>query len=151
MTVVNNVNSVIMEGYLPRDGEFREPKPGFRVVEFPIATRRVYKKKDGQIMEETSYFDVKAVGQWVDYCQENAKKGAAVKVVGSLVQNRWKDEDGKPRSKVRIVAEHLEFTPAEDQKQGWQEAVKRHEDALGYLSVAKAAYKEAEIQSDVVF
>jgi single-strand DNA-binding protein len=32
-------------------------------------------------------------------------------VVGRLKQSRWNDADGKPRSKITIVAEHVEFRP----------------------------------------
>jgi len=34
-----------------------------------------------------------------------------VRVVGRLKQDRWSDQDGKGRSKVFIVAEHVEFKP----------------------------------------
>jgi single-strand DNA-binding protein len=32
-------------------------------------------------------------------------------VVGRLKQDRWTDPDGKPHSRVLIVAEHVEFKP----------------------------------------
>jgi single-strand DNA-binding protein len=34
-----------------------------------------------------------------------------VRVVGRLKQDRWTGTDGKPRSAVKIVAEHVEFKP----------------------------------------
>jgi single-strand DNA-binding protein len=34
-----------------------------------------------------------------------------VRVVGRLKQDRWEDPEGKTRSKVHIVAEHVEFKP----------------------------------------
>jgi single-strand DNA-binding protein len=34
-----------------------------------------------------------------------------VRVVGRLKQDRWTDPEGKGRSKVLIVAEHVEFKP----------------------------------------
>jgi single-strand DNA-binding protein len=34
-----------------------------------------------------------------------------VRVVGRLKQDRWTGNDGKPHSKVSIVAEHVEFRP----------------------------------------
>jgi single-strand DNA-binding protein len=44
-------------------------------------------------------------------CGEYLKKGRGVRVVGRLKQDRWTDPDGKPRSRVEIVAEHVEFKP----------------------------------------
>jgi single-strand DNA-binding protein len=32
-------------------------------------------------------------------------------VVGRLKQDRWTDQTGKPHSKVKVVAEHVEFKP----------------------------------------
>ena len=32
-------------------------------------------------------------------------------MVGRLKQDRWTDPDGKPHSRVEIVAEHVEFKP----------------------------------------
>ena len=38
-------------------------------------------------------------------------KGSGVRVVGRLKQDRWNSEDGKARSRVKIVAEHIEAKP----------------------------------------
>jgi single-strand DNA-binding protein len=34
-----------------------------------------------------------------------------VRVVGRLKQDKWTDPDGKPHSRIFIVAEHVEFKP----------------------------------------
>ncbi len=34
-----------------------------------------------------------------------------MRVVGRLKQDRWEDAEGKTRSKVHIIAEHVEFKP----------------------------------------
>jgi len=39
-----------------------------------------------------------------------------VRVVGRLKQDRWEDPEGKTRSKVHIVAEHVEFKPRPAEK-----------------------------------
>ena len=44
-------------------------------------------------------------------CSTLGKKGRGVRVVGRLKQERWTDGDGKPRTHVKIVAEHVEFRP----------------------------------------
>jgi single-strand DNA-binding protein len=44
-------------------------------------------------------------------CGEYLKKGRGVRVVGRLKQDRWTDPDGKPHSRVEIIAEHVEFKP----------------------------------------
>ena len=42
---------------------------------------------------------------------ENGAKGRGVRVVGRLKQDRWVGKDGKNYSKVKVVAEHIEFKP----------------------------------------
>ncbi|HVP17640.1 MAG TPA: hypothetical protein VMU36_01500 [Spirochaetia bacterium] len=32
-------------------------------------------------------------------------------MVGRLKQDRWTDSDGKPRSRIIVIAEHVEFKP----------------------------------------
>ena len=44
-------------------------------------------------------------------CGENGAKGRGVRVVGRIKQDRWVGTDGKNYSKVKVVAEHVEFKP----------------------------------------
>lgn len=160
MNAVDNVNSVILEGYLTRDTKIREPKAGFRIATFPVATNRVYRRANGQLMGEISYFDIESRGDWVDYCRENGMKGAAARVVGHLRQDHWKDQGGGFHSKVWIVAEHIELKPSSNATQSWAEAVKTHDaaragaEAANYASAARAQHVAQTVeypQEDAVF
>jgi single-strand DNA-binding protein len=51
-------------------------------------------------------------------CGEYLKKGRGVRVVGRLKQDRWTSPEGQGRSKVSIVAEHVEFKPQLKGKDG---------------------------------
>ena len=51
-----------------------------------------------------------------EVCKEYLAKGRGVRVVGRLKQDRWEDPEGKTRSKVHIVAEHVEFKPRPAEK-----------------------------------
>ena len=46
-----------------------------------------------------------------DTCNNQGRKGRGVRVVGRLKEDRWTGNDGKLRSRVSIVAEHVEFRP----------------------------------------
>ena len=61
--------------------------------------------------KEVSFFDVESWSKLAEICREKAQKGRGVRVVGRLKQERWNGNDGKTRSKVVIVAEHVEFRP----------------------------------------
>jgi single-stranded DNA-binding protein len=41
--------------------------------------------------------------------QGKLKKGSTVSLIGRLVQERWKGQDGKGNSRVTIVVEHLSY------------------------------------------
>lgn len=159
MNMMNHINSVILEGNLTRDAEVREPNPGFRVATFPVATDRAYRNREGQLVEDVSFFDVKAYGEMVDYCADSGKKGTAVRVIGRLKQNRWKDEGGNPHSKVYIIAQNVELMPRIAKKESWAEALKAHEaarssaKAADYASAARAQNETKPVESheDAVF
>ena len=121
---MNNLNSVLVEGNLTRDPELSYTTTGKAVVKLGVACNRYY-KKDDEVQEETSFFDVTVWGHQAEVCEQYLSKGRGVRVVGRLKQDRWQDPEGNPRSKVQIVAEHVEFKP--DRNRGEQE--KSEEDA----------------------
>jgi len=61
--------------------------------------------------QETSYFDIECWGKLAESCVKNCLKGRGVRVVGRLKQDRWTGEDGKPFSKIKVVADHVDFKP----------------------------------------
>jgi len=75
-----------------------------------VACNRAF-KQDDQLQKEVSFFDVSTWTRLAEVCAEYLKKGRGVRVVGRLKQDKWSDTDGKPHSRVYIVAEHVEFKP----------------------------------------
>ncbi|MGO8695485.1 MAG: single-stranded DNA-binding protein [Rectinemataceae bacterium] len=107
---MNSLNSILLEGNLVRDPESKTLATGTKVCDFTVASDRFYKQNE-EMEKEVSYFDIEAWARLGQACSENLKKGRGVRVVGRLKQDRWVDPEGKPRSKVKIVAEHVEFKP----------------------------------------
>lgn len=107
---MNSLNSILIEGNLVRDPESKTLPSGNQVCSFAVASDRFYKQNDA-LEKEVSYFDVEAWSRLGQSCVDNLKKGRGVRVVGRLKQDRWVDGDGKTKSKVKIVAEHVEFKP----------------------------------------
>jgi single-strand DNA-binding protein len=107
---MNNLNSILLEGNLVRDPEISYTPKGTPVCNFSVACNRYYKQEE-ELQEEVSYFDVTVWNRLAEVCKEYLAKGRGVRVVGRLKQDRWEDNDGKTRSKVHIVAEHVEFKP----------------------------------------
>jgi single-strand DNA-binding protein len=107
---MNNLNSILVEGNLVRDPELSYTPKGTAVCKFTVACNRAY-KQDEQLQKEVSFFDVSTWTRLAEVCGEYLKKGRGVRVVGRLKQDRWTDPEGKPHSRVLIVAEHVEFKP----------------------------------------
>ncbi len=106
---MNQLNSLIIEGNVVKQGELSEPIQGFKVCSFPIAVNRWYKNKNGEGVNEVSYFDVETYGKMAETCAKQTVKGRGIRVVGRLKQNRWKDEKKGYLSKIFVVAEHVEY------------------------------------------
>lgn len=107
---MNNLNSILIEGNLVRDPELSYTTKGTALCKFTVASNRFY-KQDEELQKEVSFFDVTTWTRLAEVCGEYLKKGRGVRVVGRLKQDRWTDPDGKPRSRILIVAEHVEFRP----------------------------------------
>ena len=107
---MNNLNNVILEGNLTRDPELKYTPSGTEVCLMSVANNRYYKKADEKV-QEVSYIDVEAWAGLGVTCKEYLSKGRGVRVVGRLKQDRWTDADGNSRSRVKLVAEHVDFKP----------------------------------------
>ncbi|MDA8425587.1 MAG: single-stranded DNA-binding protein [Treponema sp.] len=123
---MNSLNSILIEGNLVRDPESKALATGTTVCDFTVATDRFYKQNE-ELEKEVSYFDVEAWARLGQACSENLKKGRGVRVVGRLKQDRWTDPEGKSRSRIKIVAEHVEFKPQRNPPQAEGRETERSE------------------------
>ena len=107
---MNNLNSILIEGNLVRDPLLRSTPKGTQVCTMSLASNRYYKQDSGY-EKEVSFFEVETWARLAEACYNKGRKGRGVRVVGRLKQDRWNGSDGKPHSRVSIVAEHVEFRP----------------------------------------
>jgi single-strand DNA-binding protein len=106
----NNLNSILIEGNLVRDPICRSTPKGTPLCTFSLASNRFY-KHDAGLEREVGFFEVETWARLAEDCNNQGRKGRGVRVVGRLKQDRWTGTDGKARSKITIVAEHVEFRP----------------------------------------
>jgi len=107
---MNNLNSILIEGNLVRDAEYRTTPKGTPVCKFTIASNRFYKQEN--VMEkEVSFVDIESWGKLAEIVNTKGRKGRGVRVVGRIKQERWQNSEGKAMSRIIIVAEHAEFRP----------------------------------------
>lgn len=109
---MNQLNQVILEGNVCVQPETKTLKSGKHWCTVPIAVNRKYKNMEtGEWGKEVSYFEVETYGNFADLCVQLCPKGRGLRVVGRLKQDRWESEGGKSHSRVKIIADHIEFMP----------------------------------------
>lgn len=163
---MNSLNQIIIEGNLTVQPSVKQLKSGKSACVFPIAVNHRYKNSKGEAIDEVSFVDIETYGKLADVCAKWCPKGRGIRVVGRLRQDRWKDEDGKNRSKVKILAEHIEFKPylkkldgtTEEMQDGPKSAAADESQAptkqekLAMLAeAAMAAQQEQESGEEIVF
>jgi single-strand DNA-binding protein len=107
---MSDLNSVVLVGRLVRDPELRYTPEGAAVCEMTLASNRRWTKKDGEKAEDVLFVDVVTWNRTAEVVAEYAKKGRAVAILGTLIQDRWEDETtGQKRSKIRIKAHTVQL------------------------------------------
>jgi single-strand DNA-binding protein len=107
---MNDLNHYLVEGNLVRDPTLRFTPNGTAICSFSVATNRFFKGTT-EIEKEVSFFDIEAWGNLGETCNNLGKKGRGVRLIGRLKQERWDAKDGSHRSKVVVIAEHVEWRP----------------------------------------
>src|SRR6056297_2940304 len=107
---MNNLNSIIVEGNLTRDPDYKATPKGTPVCMLSVASNRYY-KVENDTKQEVSFFNVETWAKLADTCNQYLSKGRGARVVGRLKQDRWTTQEGQNRERVKIVAEHVEFKP----------------------------------------
>ena len=99
-----SVNKVILIGRLGQDPELKHTPSGAAVCNFSLAVNH-YSRDDSD--PKVSYIEVEAWEKLAEICGEYITKGKWVIVIGELRQERWQGEDGKGRSKLKIIASEV--------------------------------------------
>ena len=148
---MNNLNSILIEGNLVKDPLLRTTPKGTQVCMMSLASNRYYKQHDATGFEkEVSFFEVETWGRLAEACYNKGRKGRGVRIVGRLKQDRWTSPDGKPHSKISIVAEHVEFRPEfkKNAKPANENTDESHSD-VSYHDVAHDGYSEQPVHAMV--
>jgi single-strand DNA-binding protein len=105
------LNKVSLYGNLTRDPELKALPSGQNVVNFSLATNRVFKDKEGRKQEATEYHNVVAFGRTADLINQYMKKGRPLYVEGRLQTRSW-DKDGAKQYRTEVIAETFQFGPS---------------------------------------
>lgn len=121
---MNQINSIILEGNLTKDPELKELQKGLKVCELSLACNRYTKNSKNEYAKDVDFFRCECWNSVAEYVSANAQKGQAVRVVGRLKQNRWKDKNGKEVSNIVIGCDHVEIQKSKTSKETYEASEK---------------------------
>jgi single-strand DNA-binding protein len=110
---MSSYNRVTLIGNLTRHPELRKTKSGNPVTELGLALNRVWQNENGQKQEDVTFVEVTLWGRNAENAAQYLQKGRSVLIEGRLQLETWQDkQSGQDRSKLKVVADHLQFLGA---------------------------------------
>ena len=124
---MQNINSVVLEGNVVRDiGEkdfgYVGGENGVAKLTVTIAVNRNV-KKNGEWVDEPSFFDVILWGKTAENLKPYLVKGKGIMVQGSLVQDRW-EKDGQKKSRIYVNSDVVRLSGGGKEKSETTESAK---------------------------
>lgn len=117
-----NFNRVILVGRLTNDPEERSLPSGQSVVNFGLATNRVYTDKDGNRQEQTEYHNIVLFGRTAEIAARYLGKGRTCLVEGRLQTRSWEDKKtGQKRYRTEVIGRNLQLGPRPQSDLGMSE------------------------------
>ena len=105
------LNKALIYGNLTRDPELRSLPSGTPVVNFSIATNRVWKDQSGAKQESNDFHNIVVFGKQAELVAQYLHKGSSALIEGRIQTRSWDAEDGTKRYRTEIVADRVQFGP----------------------------------------
>ena len=94
-------------GRLTRDAEVRTTSQDKQVVNFSVATNDSYRNKQGERIEQTTYFDC---SYWITpNVAKLLTKGTLVELSGRVSTRAWTGNDGEPRAGLNFHTSNIKL------------------------------------------
>lgn len=106
-----NFNKAIVAGNLTRDPEARNLPSGQMVVNFGLATNRVWVDQSGNKQESAEFHNIVAFGKLAEICSRYLTKGRLVLIEGRIQTRSWQGQDGVKKYRTEIVADNMQMGP----------------------------------------
>src|SRR5829696_7136367 len=106
---MRGINKVILLGRATRDTELRSTPSGTSVSNMRLATNRVTRGKDGELVEHPQYHTIICWERLAEQTGKHVTKGRLVYVEGRLESRSFTDKDGKERAVTEVIAADVQF------------------------------------------
>ncbi|WP_322510937.1 single-stranded DNA-binding protein [Chloroflexus sp.] len=106
--MARDLNKVLIIGRLGADPELRYTAAGTPVATFRVAASRQWRDPNGNLHDETEWFNIVAWNRLAEICHQYLSRGARVYIEGRLQTRTWEDaQTGQSRSRVEVVAQDM--------------------------------------------
>ncbi|WP_322487454.1 single-stranded DNA-binding protein [Chloroflexus sp.] len=106
--MARDLNKVLIIGRLGADPELRYTAAGTPVAAFRVAASRQWRDPNGNLHDETEWFNIVAWNRLAEICHQYLSRGARVYIEGRLQTRTWEDpQTGQSRSRVEVVAQDM--------------------------------------------
>src|SRR5215207_2301161 len=106
---MRGINKVILLGRATRDTELRATGNGTPVSNIRLATNRVTRGTDGELVEHPQYHTIICWDRLAEQTGKHVTKGRLVYVEGRLECRSFTDKDGKERAVTEVIAADVQF------------------------------------------
>lgn len=110
--MAGDINQVMLVGRLTESPELRYTSNGTAVSDITLAVNRYYRDMNDERQEETSFILVTVWGRQAENCCEYLSKGSQIAMTGRLKQDKWENDSGEQRSRLKVVANNIRFLDA---------------------------------------
>ena len=103
-------NKAFLLGNLGRDPEVRSLPSGQPVANFPMATSRKWRDREGNQQEQTEWHQIVCFGRLAEIAGQYLTKGKQVFVEGRIQTRSWDDRtSGEKRYRTEVVADNFQM------------------------------------------
>lgn len=106
-----NLNKAFILGRVTQDPQAKNLPSGTIVVNFSIATNRVFYDKNREKQKQTEFHNIVAFGKPAEIIQQYLKKGSLVLIEGRIQTRSWEDKDGIKKYRTEVIVENLQLGP----------------------------------------
>ena len=105
-------NKVILLGRATRDTELRSTSTGTPVSSIRLATNRVTRGPDGELVEHPQFHTVVCWDRLAEQTGKHVRKGRLLYVEGRLESRTFTDKAGTERAVTEVIAADVQFLDA---------------------------------------
>jgi single-strand DNA-binding protein len=140
-----NLKKTVMNiiGRLTRDAEVRTLSNEKQVVNFSIATNESYRNKQGDRVEQTTYFDC---AYWISpKVADFLTKGTLVELHGRVYTAAWMGKDGEPHAGLNFHASQIKVHSSGKRADNKAEQSKKAEKKAISISASKTSEEDEDL------